>query len=101
MAAVQDYEIRFLHGDGTLSLLFVTSCASCHGATGGGAIAPAIAGRNVSLDVIRTTIANGRTGTPMPPFKDAFDAKSLALLDLLFYRSDGCDGSASFRVISE
>jgi ubiquinol-cytochrome c reductase cytochrome c subunit len=60
--------------------LFVTSCASCHGATGGGAIAPAIAGRNVSLDVIRTTIANGRTGTPMPPFKDAFDAKSLAAL---------------------
>jgi len=50
--------------------LFVTSCASCHGATGGGAIAPAIAGRNVSLDVIRSTIANGRTGTPMPPFKD-------------------------------
>jgi len=60
--------------------LFVTSCASCHGATGGGAIAPAIAGRNVSLDVIRSTIANGRTGTPMPPFKDAFDAKSLAAL---------------------
>lgn len=60
--------------------LFVTSCASCHGATGGGAIAPAIAGRNESLAVIRNTIANGRTGTPMPPFKDAFDAKSLAAL---------------------
>ena len=28
MSAERDYEIRFLKGDGTVSLLFVTSCIS-------------------------------------------------------------------------
>jgi len=58
--------------------LFATACANCHGAGGKGAIGPALADRNLSFAVLSTTILNGRVGTPMPPFKDGLDSKSLA-----------------------
>jgi len=56
--------------------VFATNCIVCHGAAGAGARAPSLANRDLPLDVIRTTILNGRAGTPMPPFKDALDAKA-------------------------
>jgi cytochrome c55X len=58
--------------------LFATSCANCHGASGKGAIGPPLVDRNLSVDDLRTTVLNGRVGTPMPPFKDQLDTKSLA-----------------------
>ena len=58
--------------------LFATTCANCHGSGGKGAIGPALIDRNLSLDTLRSTILNGRVGTPMPPFKDELDAKSQA-----------------------
>jgi cytochrome c55X len=58
--------------------LFATACANCHGAGGKGAIGPPLVDRNLSLDILRTTILNGRVGTPMPPFRDQLDSKSLA-----------------------
>jgi cytochrome c55X len=58
--------------------LFATTCANCHGSGGKGAIGPALVDRNLSLDSLRSTILNGRVGTPMPPFKDELDAKSQA-----------------------
>ncbi len=58
--------------------LFATSCANCHGAGGKGAIGPPLIDRNLSVDSLRTTVLNGRVGTPMPPFKDELDTKSLA-----------------------
>ena len=59
-------------------VLFATTCANCHGSGGKGAIGPALIDRNLSLETLRSTILNGRVGTPMPPFKDELDAKSQA-----------------------
>jgi mono/diheme cytochrome c family protein len=56
--------------------LFVTHCANCHGSRGEGGIGPALAGHDLSLQVILETMANGRTGTPMPAFKDDLDART-------------------------
>jgi cytochrome c55X len=58
--------------------LFAASCSNCHGAGGKGAIGPALADRGLAADLIRSTMLNGRVGTPMPPFKDDLDAKSQA-----------------------
>jgi mono/diheme cytochrome c family protein len=58
--------------------LFATTCANCHGSAGKGAIGPALADRNLSLDTLRNTILNGRVGSPMPAFKDELDGTSLA-----------------------
>jgi cytochrome c55X len=56
--------------------IYVTTCTSCHGSEGKGALGPPLAGRNLSLDLIATTMLNGRSGTAMPPFKDVLDEKS-------------------------
>jgi putative heme-binding domain-containing protein len=60
------------------SQLFATTCASCHGSAGSGALGPALAGRNIPMETLRNTILNGRMGTPMPPFQDDLDVKSQA-----------------------
>jgi mono/diheme cytochrome c family protein len=67
-------EAQVNHGKAT----FATNCANCHGAGGKGAIGPPLIDRNLSFAVLSTTILNGRVGTPMPPFKDQLDSKSLA-----------------------
>jgi putative heme-binding domain-containing protein len=64
-------------------LLYVTTCASCHGSEGKGAIAPPLVDRNLPLEMMASTMINGRAGTSMPPFKDVLDEKSRA--DLLAY----------------
>jgi cytochrome c55X len=58
--------------------LFATSCANCHGSGGKGAIGPPLVDRNLPLALLRTTILDGRVGTPMPPFRDALDEPSQA-----------------------
>lgn len=51
--------------------VFTTSCSSsyCHGAGGAGGRGPSLQNRDLPPDLIRDTILNGRTGTPMPSFK--------------------------------
>lgn len=55
---------------------FATTCASCHGAAGGGsAIAPALNTdriRTASTDWLVETISNGRSGTAMPAWSVEF-----------------------------
>jgi mono/diheme cytochrome c family protein len=58
--------------------LCVTHCANCHGSRGEGGIGPSLAGHDLSLQTIIETIAKGRTGTPMPGFKDDLNPKALA-----------------------
>jgi mono/diheme cytochrome c family protein len=58
--------------------LFETTCVTCRGSKGVGATGPSLAHRDLTLDVIRNAIVNGRPGTPMPSFKDVFDPKSQA-----------------------
>lgn len=55
--------------------IFETSCASsfCHGSGGAGGQGPGLIDRPMDPDRVRSTILNGRTGTPMPPFKDTLD----------------------------
>ena len=55
---------------------FATTCASCHGPTGGGsAIAPPLNGENIRTAEtawLINTISNGRTGTAMPAWSVEF-----------------------------
>jgi putative heme-binding domain-containing protein len=55
--------------------IFETSCASsfCHGSGAAGGQGPGLIDRPLDPERVRQTILNGRTGTPMPPFKDTLD----------------------------
>ena len=56
-----------------LSELLAHDCGSCHGLTRKGGLGPSLlpdALLNKSDDFLIMTIANGRKGTPMPPWKD-------------------------------
>jgi putative heme-binding domain-containing protein len=58
--------------------IFESNCVMCHGLAGSGGRGPALAGRDLRLDLIRDMVRNGRPGTAMPAFKDVFDVESQA-----------------------
>ena len=80
-------------------LLYAGACANCHGAAGKGAIGPALADRDLTAELIRGTVLNGRVGTPMPPFKDDLDSKSLAQV-LAYVQSITSAGRLPTAVVS-
>lgn len=54
-----------------LNNLLIQDCGSCHGMTMKGGLGPALTPdvlKNKSRQMIEVTIANGRPGTPMPPW---------------------------------
>ena len=62
--------------------LFIITCSSsfCHGDGGVGARGPSLRNRNFPPDFVRNTVLNGRSGTPMPSFKDSLSAAEIALI---------------------
>jgi putative heme-binding domain-containing protein len=64
------------------SNLFSITCSSsfCHGDAGIGAHGPSLRNRNFTPDFVRNTVTNGRSGTPMPAFKDSLSQAELAMI---------------------
>jgi putative heme-binding domain-containing protein len=62
--------------------LFAITCSSsfCHGEAGVGARGPSLRNRNFPPDFVRNTVLNGRSGTPMPSFKDALNQAELEMI---------------------
>jgi putative heme-binding domain-containing protein len=62
--------------------LFIITCSSsfCHGEGGVGAQGPSLRNRNFTPDFVRNTVTNGRSGTPMPAFKDSLSQAELAMI---------------------
>ena len=62
--------------------LFIITCSSsfCHGEGGVGARGPSLRNRNFPPDFVRNTMLNGRSGTPMPSFKDSLNPAEVALI---------------------
>jgi putative heme-binding domain-containing protein len=62
--------------------LFSITCSSsfCHGDAGIGARGPALHNRNFTPDFVRNTVTNGRSGTPMPAFKDSLSQTELNMI---------------------
>jgi mono/diheme cytochrome c family protein len=60
--------------------LFAITCSSlfCHGDGGIGARGPSLRNRDFAPDFVRATVLNGRSGTPMPSFKDILKPDELA-----------------------
>jgi len=76
--------------------LFTISCSSsyCHGSGGVGARGPSLQNRDFPLDYVRTTILQGRPGTPMPSFKGTFRPDEIAAL-VAFVQSLSPGGAAA------
>jgi putative heme-binding domain-containing protein len=62
--------------------LFSITCSSsfCHGEGGVGARGPSLKNRNFTPDFVRSTVMNGRSGTPMPSFKDSLSQAELNMI---------------------
>jgi putative heme-binding domain-containing protein len=62
--------------------VFAITCSSsfCHGDGGVGARGPSLRNRNFTPDFVRNTVTNGRSGTPMPSFKDSLSAKEIDMV---------------------
>ena len=62
--------------------LFSITCSSsfCHGDAGVGARGPSLHNRNFTPDFVRNTVTNGRSGTPMPAFKDSLSQAELNMI---------------------
>ncbi len=62
--------------------LFIITCSSsfCHGEGGVGAQGPSLRNRNFTPDFVRNTVTNGRSGTPMPAFKDSLNQAELNMI---------------------
>jgi putative heme-binding domain-containing protein len=64
------------------SNLFSITCSSsfCHGEAGVGARGPSLKNRSFTPDFVRNTVLNGRSGTPMPSFKDSLAQAELEMI---------------------
>jgi putative heme-binding domain-containing protein len=60
--------------------LFSASCRICHGEAGVGNRAPALRGPRLTLDYVTKVISDGKPGTMMPRFADAFDGDQIRSL---------------------
>jgi putative heme-binding domain-containing protein len=62
--------------------VFAITCSSsfCHGDGGVGARGPSLQNRNFTPDFVRSTVTNGRSGTPMPSFKDSLSAHEIDMV---------------------
>ena len=62
--------------------LFSITCSSsfCHGEAGIGAKGPSLRNRNFPPDFVRNTVINGRSGTPMPSFKESVSPAELEMI---------------------
>jgi putative heme-binding domain-containing protein len=62
--------------------LFAITCSSsfCHGEGGVGARGPSLRNRNFTPDFVRNTVLNGRSGTPMPSFKESVNQAELEMI---------------------
>jgi len=62
--------------------LFAITCSSsfCHGDGGVGARGPSLRNRNFTPEFVRNTVSNGRSGTPMPAFKDSLSQSELNMV---------------------
>ena len=70
-----------------LQYLLKQDCGSCHGMRLTGGLGPALTANALagkSPELLRATISEGRTGTPMPPWKDLLaDADIRWLVDYM------------------
>lgn len=68
--------------------LLLQDCGSCHGMTLKGGLGPALtpqALKDKPREFIELTILNGRSGTPMPPWKDILTRDEIRwLVDVLY-----------------
>jgi cytochrome c55X len=68
--------------------LLLQDCGSCHGMTLNGGLGPALtpdALKDKPREYIELTILNGRSGTPMPPWKDILTREEIRwLVDVLY-----------------
>jgi putative heme-binding domain-containing protein len=62
--------------------VFAITCSSsfCHGETGAGGRGPSLRNRNFTPDFVRNTVTNGRSGTPMPSFKDSLSPREIDMV---------------------
>ncbi len=69
--------------------LLLQDCGSCHGMTLKGGLGPALTPEVIatrSRDMVRTTIEQGRRGTPMPPWKNILDNDDIDWLVETLYK---------------
>jgi len=66
-------------------------CGSCHGLTLKGGLGPALTVNEIAnkpRQLLRSTILNGRPGTPMPPFRGMLTEEEVHWLVELLYKGD-------------
>jgi cbb3-type cytochrome c oxidase subunit III len=83
--------------------LYAKNCSACHGKTGEGLTAPALANpmflATVSDAFIHYTITHGRDGTPMASYKDSLSKKEInALTAYIRSRASGWNAPAPITV---
>ncbi len=62
--------------------VFAITCSSsfCHGDGGVGGRGPSLRNRNFMPDFVRSTVTNGRSGTPMPSFKGSLSPHEIDMV---------------------